>query len=410
MNLKRFLTPVNQIIRLDNFEHRKSTEFKRCFAVAPTTSNTETPDRILPGPSITTSSLFKKDDPFVQEIIKHAVEKEDKPKAETSRNPWDDVYVVKTTGVVKSQDRKKVGRIGVFWGKGDQMNVYKNVDSDSGVALSVTLAELDAVILALRQAIFEKNLNQVVVETDSEFVANVCSRFLKAWRNNGFMKADGTPVKNKVFIEELDRLLQQIDAKVVFCQHKTRYTNDVFQSLKAEGDFDKAIEEDKSIHTPQEVISLPSSKSNVIYTSAKLEKVISKSGSSSFIYAGFGIHYPANVKVDDCGRYTRYPITELRTQLSGILRAVQIAKENDLKEVHIVTDSRLFLKFNKLKWLKKDGNAVANKDLYDKIADVTKEMKVHYHYAPPNFNKEMERSGMLAEDGMCLPVVGLRSS
>lgn len=34
--------------------------------------------------------------------------------------------------------------------------------------------------------------------------------YLRNWRTNGYLKADGTPVKNREIIEDLDRLLQQI--------------------------------------------------------------------------------------------------------------------------------------------------------------------------------------------------------
>ncbi|CAD5215767.1 unnamed protein product [Bursaphelenchus xylophilus] len=410
MNFKRLLLPINRIRCLDRLDDR-GHRTRCCYSTIVATTSPDAKDKIPPNVAlpVSTTSLFQKDDPFVKEIMKNAVPKEE-PNETTTDNDWKGVPVVKTTGVVKTYDKRKVGRIGVFWGKGEALNVYKELDlKGADTPLTVTLAELDAVILALRQAIFEKNLTRVVIETDSEFVAKVCSRYLQFWRGNSFMKVDGTPVKNKLFIEDLDRLLQQIDAKVVFSQLKTRFTNDVIAHLKNESDFQVALEEDKHLHTPEPFISLPPTTSNVIYTAGKVHTTQNRNG-NYFTLAGYGIHWPSKVTADDCGRYARYPVTEFRTQLTGILKAVELAKEGGLDEVYIVTDSQLFLKFNKLKWTKKDGSPVANKDLYDKIKVAETGMTVHYSYVPSNFNKQMERAGMLADDGMCFPIEKSRKS
>lgn len=42
-------------------------------------------------------------------------------------------------------------RIGVFWGDKDDMNVYQKIDTDGGLVVSLPLAELEAVNIALRQ-------------------------------------------------------------------------------------------------------------------------------------------------------------------------------------------------------------------------------------------------------------------
>lgn len=49
---------------------------------------------------------------------------------------------------------------------------------------------------------------------DSEFVTKVVNIYLKNWRSNGYLKRDGTPVKNREDIEEIDRLLQQVNVNI----------------------------------------------------------------------------------------------------------------------------------------------------------------------------------------------------
>lgn len=96
----------------------------------------------------------------------------------------------------------------------------------------------------------------------------------------------------------------------------------------------------------------------------------------SYILAGYGIHWPSNPKEDDCGRFAKYPITEFRAQLTSILKGLEVAKSNKLEYVHIVTDSKLFLKFKKWNWLKGNGDPVGNKVMYDSIVKMEEGMTV----------------------------------
>lgn len=57
---------------------------------------------------------------------------------------------------------------------------------------------------------YDKKIDGVIVKTDSKYVSNVANRFIQNWRSNNFHKIDGSPVKNREDIEELDRLLQSI--------------------------------------------------------------------------------------------------------------------------------------------------------------------------------------------------------
>lgn len=60
--------------------------------------------------------------------------------------------IVKTTGILgKDENNVLHARIGVFWGREDALNVYKPVEPIGGGVVSLPLAELEAVNMALRQ-------------------------------------------------------------------------------------------------------------------------------------------------------------------------------------------------------------------------------------------------------------------
>jgi ribonuclease HI len=63
--------------------------------------------------------------------------------------------------------------------------------------------ELMAVIEGLRSL---KKPCRVTVHTDSQYVKNGMTTWIKAWKKNGFRTSSGSPVKNELLWRELDRL------------------------------------------------------------------------------------------------------------------------------------------------------------------------------------------------------------
>lgn len=57
----------------------------------------------------------------------------------------------------------------------------------------------------------EKNLTELRVKTDVQYVRDVVHQFIKSWSKNGFKKKDGSDVKHKVYMEELSQLMQMIE-------------------------------------------------------------------------------------------------------------------------------------------------------------------------------------------------------
>ncbi|MEC4683911.1 MAG: ribonuclease HI [Nitrospirota bacterium] len=63
--------------------------------------------------------------------------------------------------------------------------------------------ELMAVIEGLRSL---KKPCRVTVHTDSQYVKNGMTSWIKSWKKNGFRTSSGAPVKNELLWQELDRL------------------------------------------------------------------------------------------------------------------------------------------------------------------------------------------------------------
>ena len=66
--------------------------------------------------------------------------------------------------------------------------------------------ELTAVIEALAAL---KRSTPVAVYTDSEYVKNGITTWIKAWKSRGWRTADGKPVKNQELWQRLDALVSQ---------------------------------------------------------------------------------------------------------------------------------------------------------------------------------------------------------
>lgn len=85
-------------------------------------------------------------------------------------------------------------------------------------------AELIAGMLALYQAVKIKksvmtDLLQVVIKTDSEYLAKSMTEWVFKWKKNGYRNARSLPVTNKKEFQDLDvlvRYLNKLDVEVLF--------------------------------------------------------------------------------------------------------------------------------------------------------------------------------------------------
>ena len=87
--------------------------------------------------------------------------------------------------------------------------VFEKEASGSDPDTTNNRMELTAVIEALK-ACLTFNAKQIVIHTDSQYVKNGITTWIKKWKVNGWRTAGKDPVKNKEYWVELDHLNAQL--------------------------------------------------------------------------------------------------------------------------------------------------------------------------------------------------------
>ncbi len=92
--------------------------------------------------------------------------------------------------------------------------VYFNDGSihEMGDAASYTTnnkMEMQAAIAALQFLNASKQIQPITLHTDSEYLINCVTKWVKGWKKKGWKKADGKPVQNQDLLEILDELNTQ---------------------------------------------------------------------------------------------------------------------------------------------------------------------------------------------------------
>ncbi|XP_046547834.1 ribonuclease H1-like [Haliotis rubra] len=139
---------------------------------------------------------------------------------------------VYTDGACFNNGKKgAVAGIGVFWGPGHKNNCSERL----GGRPTNNRAEIHAAAKAVRQA-KSKGLKNLVINTDSEFLINCITKWVKGWKKKGWKTAAGTEVANKEDIQELDEVLQGINVKWMHVRgHQGIPGNEAADKLANEG-------------------------------------------------------------------------------------------------------------------------------------------------------------------------------
>ena len=113
---------------------------------------------------------------------------------------------VYTDGACKANGKPNaLGGIGVYWGLGHPLNVSKKYEG----LQSNNRSEMLAATTAIEQAIAFKCPNLIVI-TDSKYLINSITKWVRKWKNNGWKTANGDPVKNRDDIRYLDELCSKL--------------------------------------------------------------------------------------------------------------------------------------------------------------------------------------------------------
>uniref|UniRef100_A0A914P2A5 RNase H type-1 domain-containing protein n=1 Tax=Panagrolaimus davidi TaxID=227884 RepID=A0A914P2A5_9BILA len=129
-----------------------------------------------------------------------------------------------------------------------------------------------------------------------------------------------------------------------------------------------------------------------------------------FKIAAYGVRFKGNGSLDIKDRMGGF-ISHLRAQMYGILKALEVAKMDGLKNVQIVYDSSFFIQYYKKGWKKNDGGKVANYPLYIEILKLADEVNASFRYLPrESDNPDFQAAALLAEDGLGMPVTDVKGS
>ncbi|KAH7886221.1 ribonuclease H-like domain-containing protein [Phlebopus sp. FC_14] len=108
-----------------------------------------------------------------------------------------------------------VAGIGVWWGHNDPRNISERCPGDQ----TNNRAELIAIVRILETVPPLKR--RLVIRTDSKYSIQCVTSWIFKWMQNGFLAADGKPVKNRALIKYLTALLhaRRTTSQVVEFEH-----------------------------------------------------------------------------------------------------------------------------------------------------------------------------------------------
>ncbi|XP_068208908.1 ribonuclease H1-like isoform X2 [Palaemon carinicauda] len=123
----------------------------------------------------------------------------------------DGFMIVYTDGACQFNGRHGAqAGVGVFFGHDHPLNVSEPV---RGKATN-NMAEIQAATYAVELA-QASGFKKVAVHTDSQFMINCMTSWLKGWKKKNWVKSDGEPVKNKDELIALDKACEGIAVKWV---------------------------------------------------------------------------------------------------------------------------------------------------------------------------------------------------
>lgn len=91
---------------------------------------------------------------------------------------------------------------GVFFGPNHPLNASEPVEGKATNNSGEIQAAIKAIELSQKSKIPKLN-----IFTDSQFLMRACCNWMPKWKRNGWMLANGNPVKNKIDLERLDRVI-----------------------------------------------------------------------------------------------------------------------------------------------------------------------------------------------------------
>ncbi|RVE49500.1 hypothetical protein evm_005841 [Chilo suppressalis] len=121
--------------------------------------------------------------------------------------------------------------LGVYWGDGHFLNVSEPV---TGRATN-NCGEIQAATKAIRIAL-DNDVKKLSIYTDSQFLINSVTKWMKGWKRSGWQRRSGDPVKNEIDFKELDSVMDKLEIKWIHVDaHKGIHGNEMADKLAKAG-------------------------------------------------------------------------------------------------------------------------------------------------------------------------------
>ena len=125
------------------------------------------------------------------------------------------LVIVFTDGACRNNGKPNArASIGLFWGNNNPLNVSRRLELDGKATNNV--AELTAILEALRLCAEHFQGHPVHLYTDSELCFNTFTKWASKWEARGWVKSDGGEIKNVGLIKDCWQLLRASTATITF--------------------------------------------------------------------------------------------------------------------------------------------------------------------------------------------------
>lgn len=127
-----------------------------------------------------------------------------------------DIIIFTDGSALNNQQKgKRKGGVGVFFGKNDNRNISSPLKETSSIKVTNQVTELLACVMALETLLSSQIIKskKITIYTDSIYIVNMMSDWIKKWVKNEWRKSDGKLVDNIELIKKLYFLSMNIGVK-----------------------------------------------------------------------------------------------------------------------------------------------------------------------------------------------------
>ena len=117
-----------------------------------------------------------------------------------------DIIIFTDGSTLNNQNKgKRKGGVGVFFGKNDERNISMPLKETSSNKVTNQVTELLACVMALETLLSSQIVKskKIIIYTDSIYIVNMMSDWIKKWVKNDWKKSDGKLVDNIELIKKL---------------------------------------------------------------------------------------------------------------------------------------------------------------------------------------------------------------